>query len=224
MCKRATFLIEAAKYWPLAASYIGVDDNIANLEHAKMNADSTQTSLTLLQGRPQQDRLATTTIIEAQSVDKILTCLPFEKSLSFYRRLIQEWSRVLRTGGRMNLVIDQRTLEVLKDAIQQADCSCSVSFVRSPSFLWGTQRVTLVVVEKTILSNPSSSRTTKSGRFDWERQSSSSSSSSEGETNEKVAWARIRSQTIPHLVPFSKRQQAVLSPNKIVLTNDRVLA
>jgi hypothetical protein len=223
MCKRATFLIEAAKYWPLAASYIGVDDNIANLEHAKMNADSTQTSITLLQqGRPQQqDRLATILEKTTQSVDKILTCLPFGKSLSFYRRLIQEWSRVLRTGGKMNLVIDQRTLEVLKDAIHQADCSCAVSFVRSPPFLWGTQRVTLVVVEKTILSNPSISRTTKSGRFDWERQSSSSS---EGETNEKVVWARIRSQTIPHLVPFSKRQQAVLSPNKIVLTNDRVLA
>jgi hypothetical protein len=49
MYNRATVFIEAAKYWPLA-HYHGMDSSIPNFEHAKMNADLTKTSLTLVEG------------------------------------------------------------------------------------------------------------------------------------------------------------------------------
>lgn len=210
ICSRATFLIEAAKYWPLA-HYHGIDSNIPNLEHARMNADSTKTNLVLVQGLPHE------LPVKDESIDKILTRMPFGKSQSFYHRLILEWARVLKWEGKMFLIINQSTVNILIEAIHNKTADehhhCSVSFVRTPSFLWGTERVTLITIQKA-KREQSAVRSLPYDILDWEKEY--------GVNDDRGAidaWARERAGRIPSLIPYSKIVgPTILSKNKQVLT------
>jgi tRNA G10 N-methylase Trm11 len=209
LCGRATFLVESAKYWPLA-SYHGVDSSIPHLEHAKMNADSTKVWLELIQGVPHKLPFA------SDSMDKIMTCLPFGKSQAFYANLITELSRVLKSErkGRMILVIDAASLQCLVEAIHNShDYSCSVAFIRQ-SFLWGTHRANLVIVEKDAGGQNRRRNVPVIGKFEWEKCH---------EQSDRLLWATIRSRTIPPLVPYSQATRGPRGSNRVALQNDSEL-
>jgi hypothetical protein len=231
MCGRATFLVEAAKYWPLtyvagrsdstgclAAHYFGVDSSIPHLQHAKMNADSTCTILELRQGSPFSLPYADF------SMDKIITCLPFARSTNYYRGLLQEWSRVLKqhptTSGKMILVIDQPTLDRLVEVVHSV-AGCSVAFVRS-SFTWGNDRAAIVVVERNGKTGTNlSSRGYPQGMFEWEAIHGRSEDKLLGSSMDRSNWIALRSRTYPPMVPFAQAQLARSAPTKIILINNK---
>lgn len=213
MCGRATILIEAAKYWPLAGAYYGVDTSIPHLEHAVMNADSTKTCLDLRWGKPFE------LPHKENSLDKIVTCLPFRKSVNYYYGLLREWSRVLKhSTGKMILVIDQPTLPDLTAAINSLDY-LDIEFVRS-TFLWGTDRVTIVIVGTGVSQNTiGSSPTSEQGIFDWER-SGKTAGDSQTETSlilDRQNWLRLRATTRPPLVPYTQVQRANSCSNTFIV-------
>ena len=214
LCGRATILIEAVKYWPLAGAYYGVDRSIPHLEHAVMNADSTKTCLDLRLGKPFDLPL------ESNSIDKIVTCLPFNKSEKYYRGLLREWCRVLKTvTGKMVLVIDQHTLSSLSAAVDSLD-DCYITFVRS-AFLWGNDRVMIVIVDNGGKeSAKGSSQNYRHEIFEWERHCYDFAEEHKGcsSMQDRQNWVYIRAKTQPPLVPYTQAQNAIAVSNTFTVS------
>jgi hypothetical protein len=92
--------------------------NLGHLEHARMNADSTNTKrLILMQKQPTQQQqvqqlLQNNNHHRIKAVDKIATCLPFGRSKHYYKQLLLEWSNnnVLKESGKVVLVVDHPSL------------------------------------------------------------------------------------------------------------------
>ena len=169
ICRRGTILIEAAKYWPMAR-YIGMDDQIGNIEHARMNADSTQTTLELYHYKSRHGRdCGTRTTLDAilkaiptaGSVDKVVTCLPFGKTSDEYAALLKSWTSLFKSasGVSLLLVIDTRSLEALELAFENVNMTTenttgSTLFYRFKkcitSLRWGGERTTVVRIWNTL--------------------------------------------------------------------------
>jgi hypothetical protein len=127
---------------------------------------------------------------------------------------------VLKEGGQMTLVIDQATASVLLETIPIAtNGNCWVSFVRTPPFLWGAQRATLVLVEKSKATKEMST-----GRLEWEERADTRSADDDSTTSvmSSSLWAKVRYETIPQLVPVRQANQAWQASNKIWLSNEKV--
>lgn len=209
MCKRGTFLVEAAKYWPVA-EYHGMDTNRGHLEHVRMNAASTKTRVSLHAGTA--DHIPA---VQDQTVDKIMTCIvPLGGSSNgIYYKILSEWARVLRVGGKMNLVVDTNFIQ--HDKIGGVlPANCRVIFVRSASFKWGKGRANIMVIKKVqptgkdpvpveIMQKDQEQQQQHqqrypTGLFDWERSEKQGIS----------VLGRIRAETIPLLVPVCQVQKS----------------
>ena len=226
LCKRGTLLIEAAKYWPMVAHYHGMDTNEGHLEHVRMNTASTLTSPIISTHRATTGMSQTTDsknkgIIrlptEDASVDKIMTCIVTwgggnthqpKRSNQFCRSTLLEWARVLKIGGTMTLVVD--TEFVQHDRISSIlPHTCNITFVRSSAFKWGTRgRATIVIVKKISCDDDISpamqnkkqedGTSYRTGLFDWER--------SRGSKQNLSGLARVRSETVPQLIPVTRHR------------------
>ena len=171
ICRRATILIEASKYWPLAR-YIGMDDQIGNLEHARMNADSTLTRLELYHNKVRPGRDCTTTArlntvtgdVLAGSVDKLMTCLPFGKTSGEYALLLLSWVSLLKpsSGASLILVVDIGSLEALELAFMQVYGGSRAKDSKEPTMCyhfkkcitslgWGRERAAVVRIRSTLI-------------------------------------------------------------------------
>jgi hypothetical protein len=120
-----------------------------------MNAGSTLTHLLFIHhvAAPGQAQRSVNSLQEAlagATVDKILTRLPSNRSVSYYKyqNLLLEWSPVLRpTGSTLDLLVDvPNALDALKQAVQHLSEMYSIAFIRSPSITFGNHRCTLVIV------------------------------------------------------------------------------
>ncbi len=185
MCGRATFLIEAATFWP-DATYIGVDASEQQLHDARINCQSAKVKVQLLSG----DATHLSQISDS-SVDRIICCPPFgrqfkKKSMSLYSDLLIEWSRVLADDGTMVLLIDSDNTPELIEAIVQS--GCQIIFQRSP-FRLGRLRATILVANKSCMA--ATHLHTETGTFHWEG----------GDLKGRTLWSFLRSQALPKLSP-----------------------
>ena len=235
ICGRGHFLVEAAKYWP-SASYYGVDTSIPHLEHAEMNSKSTNTCLQLFLRRQAKiggDKNHGTSnflhFFPDQYVDKIVSCLPFKKSESYYQELLQEYSRILNTeNGKMALIIDQPSLDLVIRTIDEYIENCFVSFVRYPAITYGKQKVVAIVVRKEEKKRDEKGNLVipakyDCGKFSWEIDDHEASKRADpsiqtmNQNDDQLVWSNIRERTFPLLVPYSKdrrkkRTSILLSP------------
>ena len=206
ICKRGTILIEAAKYWPLAAKFIGIDSNLGNLDHARMNADSTFTSLDLfyVSAVSSITNINGSILVPMESVDKIMTCLPFLRTKGYYQSLLEDWANVLKPDcGKIVTVIDQASLSSLLDAIEDASNRFKITAVRN-QFVWGKYRACIICADRTpniCTTAPPASVSL----LDWEN------------TGDQDDWAQVRSDTMPPLVPVEKVTQGRRCSNKVWL-------
>jgi precorrin-6B methylase 2 len=225
-CQRGTILIEAAKYWPLASKFIGMDSNIGHLEHARMNADSTMTCLEL-HHLPYSGSKAQPLPVEASSIDKIVCCLPFGQSREHYKSLLTAWMTFLKPGGSMTLVVDQLSLESLIQGVHLVSSESNLlylTFVRNASIEWGNKRATIVQVlhpaaadveGSTMAAGSNGIPPTRHGITEWEKEKPNDQSFSD-------FWAMTRLQQTPALVPINRAQLAQGRSNHIILSNLKV--
>jgi len=196
MCKRGTFVIEAAKYWPVA-NYFCMDTSVGHLDHVRMNADSTKSKIQqVLLGSP--DHLP----VKDGTIDTIMTCIIPTSSKkvvvadyhNYYQKIFAEWARALKIGGMMTLVIDPQY--ILQGILGQIlPRSCRVRFVRSKTIKWGKGRSAIVVIEKMGTSKEIGTGDTKEaysteGLFEWEK-------------NNKQTLGKLRAETVPLMVPVT---------------------
>ena len=229
-CQRGTFLIEAAKYWPMAW-YYGTDTNMGHLEHCQMNAKSTCTVLHL-QHTPTKgnavQQLKEALLEENQSgVDKILTCLPPGRSFESYQALLSDWMQILHPSGAIAFLVDVADLTNLRQAVEHPGHSYRISFVRNPPFLWGKkQRSTLVMIDVREPENTGDISWPKIGMLDWEEKAieaiknnrASSEAMSPSETLQ--LWGQVRDQTIPWMIPATEKRTL---RSKIRLPNGKLI-
>jgi SAM-dependent methyltransferase len=189
MCGRATFLIEAAKFWPLAF-YQGTDISDTQLQYAKENCQAAKMPVELLYADARK-----LTHLKDSSVDKIISCPPFGRqfdkvSENLYEELLLEWSRVLKDTGRMALLLDMANLPSMTEAIEKANCQ--IEFCRSPSFRLGKIRATILLVSKASTISKDEGRL-REGKLRWETRDDSG----------RATWATMRSEALPSLIPYS---------------------
>lgn len=216
MCKRGTILIEAAKYWPLASAFIGMDSQLGNIQHALMNAQSTNTVLDLIyletkglhQPGPQKASLVRCLSQKQKaqgisSISKIITCLPFAKSVETYKDLLCTWIPLLDDStsntSSLTLAIDSASVNALTDALKAVNERmgqpktgwCMIPVIVSME--WGNAQVTVVQLlpERAILmESPGlglSKRESKLPRLFHREQ-----------------WERLRRRQIPWLIPSAQ--------------------
>jgi len=204
MCGKATFLIEAWTHWPHASTtYHGIDtserqlqDAIENCQAAAPTDNSPIVHLTLGDAcdlslhYPNPDM-----------VDKIITCPPFGRQFSETvppRDLLKEWSRVLKTEtGRIVLLVSEDILEEWVKAVF-ATAMLHLECVRAPFPLGPNLYVSLLVISKELKSNKQKEPQLSPSLLDWEIGTKQKG---------RTLWAKLRSQSLPSLVPFSENQQ-----------------
>jgi hypothetical protein len=102
-----------------------------------------------------------------------------------------------------------------------ANGNCWVSFVPTPPFLWGAQRATLVLVEKSKATKQMST-----ARLEWKERADTCSADYDSATNAMPSssslWAKVQYKTIPQLMLARQANQAWQPSNKIWLTNEKV--
>jgi tRNA G46 methylase TrmB len=210
MCKRGTFLIEAAKYWP-SAQYIGMDSNRGHLEHVAMNGQSCGVYPIALYhcGDPFQ----TSSVLKSTTAHKIMTCLPFGKSKTFYAKLLEEYSSVLKENGKMIMVVDVQSLPAMMDATDSVGrCHplnrLDVTVVRKPFFPWGKQRSTIVILtkggKKETTSMNQSVSSPYTGLLPWEKLHCSETDARSSRADQICIWEEIRDGMVPCLTPCSR--------------------
>jgi len=195
MCGRATFIVEAASFWP-ACNFVGVDCDAEQLEDAKINLKETrvETIINLIQGDCRQ------LSFEDCSIDKILSCPPFGKQFAkdsnLYDEALKEWSRVLKPqNGKMVLVIDEDNLDALVASINKY--ACQVVQARQVR-LGRLQAFILIVTKKSIDSfEPSPQPLPFVSKFDWERVNRHKY----GNALDRALWTLLRAESLPPLVP-----------------------
>jgi hypothetical protein len=193
-----------------------------------MNACSTLTHLFLnhvaVPERAQRSVDQLQESLVGSAVDKILTRLPSDRSVSFYQRLLQEWSCVLQpTGSTLVLLVDvPNTLDALKLAVQHLSEIYSIVFIRSPSFFFGNRRCTMVFLSHHIprrkdirteqdhtigdIDPTDYPAPTTWGLLDWELEALRGSPVQPNDVTFPKMWSQVRAQTIPWMVPYTSRR------------------
>jgi len=191
MCGRATFLVEAAIFWPQGGRFIGVDRSHDQLKDAKINLNSCNLDQAVELHHGDSRHLA---MLENETVDTIICCPPFGRQFEqdtndSFRDLLLEWSRVLKADdGKMVLLIDEENVNALTCAIQNANCSV---FSIRHSFRLGKLQATIVIAHKLKVASMCLPNRT---RLSWENESPLLE-------KDRALWSRIRTKALPALVP-----------------------
>lgn len=191
MCGRATFLVEAAIFWPQGGRFIGVDRSHDQLKDAKVNLNSCNLDQAVELHHGDSRHLA---MLENETVDTIICCPPFDRQFEqdtndSFKDLLLEWSRVLKADdGKMVLLIDEENVNALTCAIQNANCSV---FSIRHSFRLGKLQATIVIAHKLKVASMCLPNRT---RLSWENESPLLE-------KDRALWSRIRTKALPALVP-----------------------
>ena len=192
-CQRGTFLVEAAKYWPLAKAFWGYDTNMGHLEHACMNADSTRTRLVLQHGSPWMlDNDGGDHLTERWIHKLVTSCLAsnqqYEQSIP---SLLKLWTECLcLERGRMVLLVKHAALKCIEDALTDTPWSISYEHCLSGTTI-------LVVIE------PITRQVSGTTRI---------------EVKPKEEWVNWRLQTLPWMVPTDRPRWS----NQILMARGKV--
>jgi tRNA1(Val) A37 N6-methylase TrmN6 len=219
MCGRATFLVEAACFWPDAQQYIGIDLNEDQLNDAELNIQDAkvQDAVRVYNGDCRCLNETTATLVassnfgEDGSIDNILCCPPFGRqfatSSGLYEDSMREWSRVLKPiTGKMVLVIDENNLEELAQSINNNGCQIK----EARRVRLGNLKAAILIVHKTCNMNDpvdggvaneevaaSSSSINFVQCFAWEAVDREVY----GNASDRGLWTMMRAQGLPALVP-----------------------
>ncbi|CAE7222894.1 THUMPD2, partial [Symbiodinium sp. CCMP2456] len=122
MCGKGTLLLEAAIWWP-EARYVGCDTDEAQLEACQQNAAYI--------GAEVATHLADVSNLNSlpfanQSIDKLMTAPPWDRQFeasgglrSFYRAMLPELFRVLRSDGSMALLLNMEAAKIMRELLTQ---------------------------------------------------------------------------------------------------------
>lgn len=188
MCGKGTFLVEAATIWPFG-KYYGMDTSTDQLQLAKENVEAAKVAVQLQFADAKNLR-----DWKDGSVDKIVCCPPFGRQFekdsdNLYEELMVEWSRVLKDGGKISILLDEGNIPSMMDAIQKANCH--VDQCRTPTFELGKIRATIILASKPPSDAPK--KETEFGSLWWEHTKYPGRS----------LWSTMRSKALPSLVPYS---------------------
>jgi hypothetical protein len=224
LCKRGTFLIESAKYYPYAF-YNGIDESLGHLQHVAMNAKSCQSIPISLQqfcwkemstsnvSSSEQRHLP---ICQATKIDKLITALPFRQRKRKYYDLLRRWFSMMDCQGQMILVIDGLSISTLIEAVDRIP-HLTVIFIRKPFFRWGKHRVTIVIVSKVKDDDADAIQSTiEYGLLSWERhlfrkevdedEDNKWAIDSVSARDPQGKWATLRESQIPTLTSYKNAQ------------------
>jgi len=197
MCGKGTFLIEAWTHWPTAKIYHGIDISEEQLQDASENCQAAFTTMIHLT----LGNACNLQCFPDGTVDKIITCPPFDRQFAETvppNQLLREWSRVLKSDtGRIVLLLNTTTAEEWTRAVMPP---CHIEIIR-PSFPLGPNlRVSLIVISKQSTKPPKNQQflPPKQELFDWELGTKQKG---------RTLWAKLRSQSLPSLIPYSEGQE-----------------
>eukprot|EP00930_Biecheleria_cincta_P030363 TRINITY_DN21031_c0_g1_i1.p1 TRINITY_DN21031_c0_g1~~TRINITY_DN21031_c0_g1_i1.p1 ORF type:complete len:363 (-),score=64.31 TRINITY_DN21031_c0_g1_i1:94-1182(-) len=207
MCGKGTLLAEAANWWP-DAHYVGCDSDWSQLEASQENfaylsvhVETHLANATYPRGLPLADA----------SVDKIMTAPPWDRQFAvegdlgvFYRRILEEFRRVLRPNGRMVLLASRDTSGLLIDAVLHDEADTAGArwcVVARRCFDITDETIGVLLVVELRLPEEQSARVAKVGPLWWEDASKSLRGT-------RAAWSRLRAKSLPTLQPFFSRDLA----------------
>lgn len=193
MCGSASFLLEAARSWPLA-QYVGVDISDEQLRRSEENTRMAGLRIDFRQG----DACAHMGLpLEDASVDKLMADVPFGNQYElpeggeggFHASVLREFARVLKPAGRIVIVVDEPHLQDVIKGVHDLDSCLRVTSVRHVKMTLRT-RVCFVTIEgrgdEGILHG------SVEASLWWEK----------GRELGRMDWAKQRMQQLPTLTPF----------------------
>eukprot|EP00977_Amphora_coffeiformis_P027191 scaffold34595_cov160-Amphora_coffeaeformis.AAC.1 len=204
LCGKATYLVEGATTLTSqeGVRYIGVDQSMEQLEHARENIVETRTQncIELHQGDTRH-----LDFLKDASVNVILTCPPFGIQFGrgsdlekFYRECLKEWTRVLAAKGRLAVLIDVENADTMIQAAQDAGC-LQLRVHREPFRLGRLQATVLVAikleeVDRDKLAVSATTTTQPATVLPWEGPTPLT----------RAGWSRLRAASLPSLSPYTQ--------------------